>query len=218
MLKERNVRTGFFERDQFLAVRAELPAYLQTVVTFAYITGWRVMSEILPMRVGQVDLKAGIVRLDAGTTKNDEPRSFYFDAIIDLKDLLTKQVAAAETLSRETSKVVTLVFHEPDGSAINEYRFRLAWSAACEKAGYPGKLLHDFRRSAVRNLVRAGIPERVAMMMTGHKTRSVFERYNIVAGSDLADAAQKLEAFLTSKQDEKPTGKIRRFRRGSGRA
>lgn len=169
------------------------------------------MSEVLPLRVGQVDLKAGIVRLEAGTTKNDEPRAFHFSGLTDLRDLLTKQVAETERLSRETSKVVSHVFHEPDGSEIDQYRFRLAWKAACTAAGHPGKLLHDFRRSAVRNLVRAGIPERVAMQLTGHKTRSVFERYNITSGADLNEAAQKLEAFH-SRSNTKPTSKVRQFR------
>jgi integrase len=96
MLKERNVRTGFFEPDQYAAVRAHLPACLQPLVTFAYLTGWRIISEVLPLRCRQVDLQAGTVTLDPHTTKNDEARVFAFGALTDLRDLLTGQVQSAD--------------------------------------------------------------------------------------------------------------------------
>ena len=86
--------------------------------------------------------------------------------------------------------MIPCVFHN-EGKPFKSYR--KSWKTACRKAGLPGRIPHDFRRTAVRNLVRAGVPEAVAMKMTGHKTRSVFERYNIVSQGDLNDAARKLD-------------------------
>jgi integrase len=217
MLKERNTRTGFFEREQFDSVRQHLPAHLRPVITFCYLTGWRWVSEVLPLRCSQVELSTGLVRLDPHTTKNDEARVFAFAAITELRDLLTAQVQSAERLSRETEQIVSHIFHEADGSPLNEYRFREAWRTATVAAGCPGRIPHDFRRTAVRNLVRAGVPERVAMQMTGHKTRSVFERYNITSGADLDEAAARLQAFLTGAPAAAPrTAQVRPFRRRVG--
>jgi integrase len=194
MLKERNVRTGFFERAQFESVRSHLPEYARAVITFAYITGWRLPSEILPLQWRQIDFDAGEIRLDPGTTKNDEGRVFPITA--DLRELLENQRDLRDAL-RERGKICPWVFHRNGGRVMG---FKCSWAEACRLAGCPGRLLHDFRRNAVRNLVRAGVPERVAMQMTGHKTRSVFERYNIVSEGDLRAAAKKLDEAVVARK------------------
>jgi integrase len=188
MLEEHNVRTGFFEPAQFESIRNLLRPHLRPLITFAYITGWRTRSEVFPPQWRQVDFAAGRVCLDPGTTKNGEGRQFPFTA--ELRALLEAQKAETEAFQKHNGKLCPWVFHRK-GQPIRD--FRTAWRNACTKAALPGRIPHDFRRTAVRNLVRAGIPERVAMQMTGHKTRSVFERYNIVSEGDLTEAARKLD-------------------------
>ena len=101
-LSVHNTRTGFFEREDFEAVHAHLPAELRPVVTFAYLTGWRTRSEILTLQWRQVDFGAGIVRLEPGTTKNDEARVLPFAVLPDLADLLRQQWNATMELQVET--------------------------------------------------------------------------------------------------------------------
>jgi integrase len=98
-----------------------------------------------------------------------------------------RRVPAGVTLS--------LFLFRKTGQRITESGFNKAWRKARVAAGCPGRIPHDFRRTAVRTLVRAGVPERVAMQLTGHKTRAVFERYNIVSSGDLRDAARRLDTF-----------------------
>jgi len=192
MLKEASPRKGFFERDQYEAVRRHLPDDLQVAVAIAYTFGWRVLSEILTLRRRQVDLKAGTLRLDPGTTKTGEGRVVYLTP--ELRHQLTHQLERVDRLAKKTGQVIPWVFPHLTGRFQGERikSFRRAWQTACRKAGVPWMLLHDFRRTAVRNLVNAGVPERVAMKITGHKTRSVFDRYHIVSPADLKDASQKL--------------------------
>jgi len=187
MLEENNVRTGYFERAQFEAVRADLPECLRPVVTFAYLTGWRTRSEILPLEWRQVDFKAGTVCLDPGTTKNNEGRTFVMTP--ELRACLEAQRTLTEETQRRNKQIVSSVFHR-NGRPIKDYRS--AWQTACEAAGLPGRIPHDFRRTAVRNLERAGVSRSVAMKLTGHKTEAVYRRYAIVSEQDLHEAAVKL--------------------------
>jgi len=190
MLKENNIRKGFFEHAEFVALRDAIPEYLKGFVTFAYKTGWRV-SEIAGLTWSHVDRDNGIVRLEVGETKNDDARMVYLDG--ELQEVFNGQWETRKTL-------LPYVFLNEDGSDKIK-SFRKTWIAACKNAKIGNRLFHDFRRTAVRNMVRAGIPEGVAMKISGHKTRSVFERYNIVNDADLQLAAQKQELYLQTQKD-----------------
>jgi integrase len=188
MLKEGNARKGFFEHGDFVALRDALPDYLKGLVTFGYKSGWR-KSEILGLEWSQVDMAQGTVTLDPGTTKNDQARMIYLD------DELLQVVRQQWEVRKRNGKLSPSVFPNEDGTdRIKD--FRGAWETACKNAKLGDKLFHDMRRTAVRNMVRAGIPERVAMMVSGHQTRSVFERYNIVSDDDLRMAAAKQQVYL----------------------
>ncbi len=140
------------------------------------------------------------MRLDPGTTKNLEGRVYLTS---ELKELLKAQRKAADRIQRRKGMILQHVFFHDvptktadvgfwSGHAIAPSGFYHAWCRARIAAGCPGSIPHDFRRTAIRNMVRSGVPERVAMKLSGHKTRSVFDRYNIVSDGDLRDAAHRL--------------------------
>ena len=201
-LPENNARQGFFEEHQYQAVLKHLPEEVRPVVTFAYITGWRVKSEVLSLEWRQVDLKAGEVRLEPGTTKNKEGRTFPFTSA--LRALLEAQHAEHERLKKR-GRVMPCVFFrmvaDERGGPLRPQpiiSFSKAFKAACLKAGCPGRILHDLRRTAVRNLERAGVPRSVAMKLTGHKTESVFRRYAIADERDLRVAVERLDTLTSA--------------------
>jgi len=187
-LKEAPPRAGFFEPDQFKALLKYLRPEVQPVARFAYELGWR-LREIITLEWRQVNLVDGSVRLDPGTTKNGEGRVAYCS--VELLAVLRAQHAATLELEREKGAIIPWVFHRKGKRIL---RFLASWQTACRLAGVPGMLFHDLRRTAVRNMVRAGVPERVAMQISGHRSRSVFERYNIVSEGDLQNAAAKIGA------------------------
>lgn len=186
-----NTRLGFFEDDELQAVLAELSDHVRPLVQFLALTGWRV-SEAKSLRWSQVDHAGGVIRLEVGTTKTGAGRIFPFTALPALASLIRSQREWTSALERERGVLVPLVFHR-NGKPISS--FHEAWRRACERADVPGRLVHDLRRSAARTLVRSGVPERTAMALLGHKTRSIFDRYNIVSESDLAEGVRKLAAY-----------------------
>ena len=168
-----------------------------TFSTFGPIS-WRVRSELLPLTWRQVDVERGIVRLEPGSTKNDEGRMFPFTAFPALADLFQRQWDRTRECQVERGVVVPWVFHR-NGQRIKG--FRRAWKTACTAAGVPGRIPHDFRRTAVRNLERAGVPRSVAMKLVGHKTEAIYQRYAIVCEADLSDGVKKLAALSTGHSD-----------------
>lgn len=208
-------RKGFFEDHEFDAVRAHLPEHLRPILTFFKWTGWR-LGEVLGLQLRQVDADAGLVTLDAEQSKNEFRRPFCFEPIIELRDMLTEQLASAERIAKEHTKIVTAVFHHPDGSPIKPSHWRKTWEAARDAAGYPQKQNHDWRRTAARNLERAAVPRSVGMAMIGHKTEEMYRRYSIVDEERMREAAEKLQGWATEQKavaSAKGSGQVRQFRK-----
>lgn len=189
-----NARQGFFADWEFRSVESNLPSYLKDFALFAYLTGWR-KGEVASLRWEDVD--GDTIRLRAQNSKNGEGRTITLDG--ELAHLIERRRSARRVKTKTEDLVADLVFHH-NGNAIVD--IRKAWATACRMAGVSGKLFHDLRRTGVRNMVRAGVPERVAMTISGHKTRSIFDRYNIVNERDLREAMQRTQTYLIATAEE----------------
>lgn len=205
MLEEANARKGLFEEPEFRAVLSHLPDALQPVFEVAYITGWRIKSELLTRQWAHIDFRAGWLRLEPGETKNGEGRMFPLTPT--LRAVLDRQQAQTREIERATGHIIPWLFHR-EGEPIKS--FRRAWLTPCLKAGFATvvsrtprvvkthRIPHDFRRTAVRNLERAGVPRSTAMKMVGHKTESIYRRYAIADEVMLTEGGAKLEALYAS--------------------
>jgi integrase len=191
-LKEADPRSGFVSRQQFDSIARRLPVELAAAALVGFTFGWR-KAEILSRGLRHLDLAAGTLRLDPGETKNGRGREVRLTS--ELRAVLGEQVARVRALEQQQGRIIPWLFPHltgpHTGRMVND--LRKTWTRACRAAGLPGILFHDLRRSAVRQMVAAGISERVAMGLTGHLTRSVFDRYHIVAQADLSRAAELLD-------------------------
>ncbi|MGH8013315.1 MAG: tyrosine-type recombinase/integrase [Candidatus Binataceae bacterium] len=182
-LEENNARRGFLDHGSFIELRENLPDYLRDPITFLYLSGWR-LGEMKALEWRDIDLTGQVVHLRPEVSKNKDGR------VLPLTGELLEIMQRAQAKRRLDCP---FVFHRDD-EPIGD--FRKAWRNAREAAGLAPVLVHDLRRTAVRNMVRAGIPDRIAMTLSGHKTRSIFDRYNIVSEADLALATERLQAHL----------------------
>lgn len=202
-------RRGFFEVEEWMAIRQHLPEEFQDVGDFAFLTGWRLM-EVLTLGWSQVDLRARTVRLEPGTTKTGEGRLFPFAEYPQLREVIERRCARREETQRAAEAIVPWVFffhqrarfHSAGAPLFRAGRrpswaFRRAWQQAARAAGLSDRIPHDFRRTAARNMERQHVPRSVAMALGGWRTESMYRRYAIASEADLREGARLLGGLGT---------------------
>jgi len=185
-------QTGFLRRQRwhgdFVKMRDHLDPALRNIAEFEYVTGWRIDTEVLPLLWRQVDFAAGEVRIDdPRSTKNEQARVFAFTR--ELRRTLEAQRKLTEGL--DSLYVFCHLAGVRKGKRISYSGFYKAWQRAVRSAGV-ARVPHDFRRTAIRNLERDGVPRSVAMAMVGQKTEEVYRRYAIVDEAMIREAAVKM--------------------------
>ena len=182
-----NERQGFFETADFEAVIAQLPEYLRDFARFGFLTGWR-KGSIESLR--WADVGEDVIYLRAENSKTRKVETMPLEG--ELAAIIERRRSAQMVKDGNcTNRLAEFVFHR-EGQPIGD--FRKAWATARKKANVDHKLFHDLRRTASRNMIVAGVPQAVAMKITGHRTDSMFRRYAIV------DEAQKREALAKTQQ------------------
>jgi len=183
LLRKPNVRRSVLDDAAFGKLHAAAEAQLQPIILVAYDTGMR-LREVLGLHWSQVDLELGVVKLSAEDTKTEEPRTV----------VLTSRVR--EALEAQPRHIKSdWVFTNPETEEAWK-DIRKMFRRACKAVKLVGVWFHDLRRSFVTNARRRGVPESVVMRMSGHRTRAVFDRYNIVEEDDLREAVKRIEAGI----------------------
>ncbi len=186
-----NARSGFFTAGEVDALCLELAPELRGIVRMGWLTGWRMESEIFALRWSAID-SANVLRIAPGVTKGGEGREIPLGSFPQLAAVIAEQRAYTDRVERETGSIIPYIFHR-DGAPI--LSIRNAWNRARDAAGLPNHIPHDLRRSAVRNLERAGVPRSVAKGIVGHKTDAMYSRYAIVDSRDVASGVAQLAAM-----------------------
>ena len=202
MLREDNARQGFFERSEVDALVAALPEPYDDAVRFAFLSAWR-RGEIAALAWSSVDRVGRTITLRI--TKNGRPRTLPLEG--ELWEIIERRWRCREhAIADDEVALSNLVFHRA-GLPLGDWR--KAWATACKATGLEGKLFHDLRRSAIRNMVRAGVPQSVAMRISGHVTTSVFLRYDIASEEDKRAALQRTAAYLAAQPSQRTVEPLR---------
>jgi len=184
-LPEGEPRKGFLKPELYRKLLLALPEELRLLFVVAYHVGLR-KGALLRIKWSQVDIEALCIWME-GAKVNRKPEPVAVPIYGDMAKFLPVQPRSSEFLFARGSKPIK--------------DFRESWNLACEAAGVPGLLFHDLRRTAVRNLRRAGVAESVIMKITGHRTRGMFERYNITDQTDTQEAGRLAEEFLAKEHE-----------------
>lgn len=199
LLEENNVRQGFVEPKEFETIVSNLPEHLQDFSRFAYLTGWR-KGELQSLTWADVNREAQRIILRQENSKNNESRLLPLTGT--LAEIIEQRWQARMIQNSDGSTgLAEFVFHCGDGTSVGE--FRKSWKSACKKAGVPALLFHDLRRSAVRNFDRAGVSQPVGMMISGHKTASIYRRYRITPERDIREALERTQAANAQNQERR---------------
>jgi integrase len=216
IVKVENTRSGFVELNEYESILKEMRDSLKPLFVLAYHSGCR-KTELTSLVWSRVFFtnstrNRGFIQFAPGTTKNDDGRNLPFYGDIEVTLMRQKTMRDAEypdcpyVLFWHCRDVLENSVRLKPGTKFKD--FRKLWAGAVKRAGHPGLLLHDLRRSGVRNMVQeCGIPEEQAMRISGHRTHEMLKRYSIVSLKGVLDSGDKMDAWMKKSRSEQVKSK-----------